>query len=222
VNLDGRTSQIKAGDAWLHAHAKRRSIKVLRDAQWLSLGFVATLYGRVDALAPLAPAQWQPRDGARVESWLEELVEADRARTASGSLISDGLVRAVVGWCWESLEGDLYQLARRELPVWLDQTLSDLQRHPEITVSQLVRTSGYSSAQFRRRFQHAMGCSPRDYLLRRRLELARQLLLSDEQAVAGIARQCGFNDPAQFTRHFKQLYGVAPLRFRQIVRRQSA
>jgi AraC-like DNA-binding protein len=220
VTLDGCPFHLCAGDAWLHPQAKRRAIRVLQDADWLSLGLTATLYENVDALAPLAPAQWQPARRDRIESWIQELVDVERAHTFAGSLIGDGLVRAVVGWCWESLEGDLYQLARRELPMWLDRTLNTIHRRPTVTVGELIRESGYSPAQFRRRFFHALGCSPRDYLMRRRLETARRLLLADELAIAAIADQCGFHDAAQFTRIFKRAFEVAPLRFRQIAKRQ--
>jgi AraC-like DNA-binding protein len=220
VTLDGHPVQLCAGDVWLHAHARRREIRVLQDADWLSLGLVATLYERIDALAPLAPALWRPSRRDRIESWLEELAEEDRTRTSAGSIISDGLARAVVGWCWESLDADLYQLARRELPSWLDRVLDAVHRRPTVSVGELTQLSGYSPAQFRRRFFHALGCSPRDYLIRQRLEAARHHLLTDELSVASIAAQCGFHDPAQFSRYFKRAYGLAPLRFRQIVRRQ--
>ena len=220
VSLDGKAFQLSAGDAWLHPHAMRREIRVLRDAAWLSLGFTATLYENVDALAPLAPVQWRPERTGHVESWLEELAEKDRTRSSAGSLISDGLVRAVVGWCWESLEGDLYQLARHELPSWLDRVLDTVHQNTTVTVAELTRESGYSPAQFRRRFYHALGCSPREYLMRWRLETARHLLLADDLAVSAIGERCGFRDSAQFARHFKQAFGVAPLRFRQIARRQ--
>lgn len=220
VTLDGQPFQLSAGDVWLHPHAMRRDIRVLQDASWLSLGFTATLYESVDAIAPLAPAQWRPERTGHVESWLEELAEKDRTRSSAGSLISDGLVRAVVGWCWESLDGDLYRLARRELPPWLDRVLNSVHHCPEVTVGELAQESGYSPAQFRRRFYNALGCSPREYLMQRRLENARHLLLSDELAVSVVGERCGFRDPAQFARHFKQAFGVAPLRFRQIARRQ--
>lgn len=55
------------------------------------------------------------------------------------------------------------------------------------------------------------------YIRTRRLERARGLLLSTEGAgatVAEVALECGFTDPAHFSRLFHQAYGVSPTRFR--------
>jgi AraC-like DNA-binding protein len=58
---------------------------------------------------------------------------------------------------------------------------------------------------FRRRF----GMSPHRYVISRRLDLARGLLL-DGVAVAEAAALAGFHDQAHLSRHFKRLLGVPP------------
>jgi AraC-like DNA-binding protein len=50
-------------------------------------------------------------------------------------------------------------------------------------------------------------------VLAKRLEAAQAMLLCEsyrEQAIASIAYQCGFKDPAHFSRLFKARYGASP------------
>jgi AraC-like DNA-binding protein len=51
-----------------------------------------------------------------------------------------------------------------------------------------------------------------------RLELARDMLAGTQSAeipVSEVALECGFTDPAHFSRAFRQAYGQSPRRFRQ-------
>jgi AraC-like DNA-binding protein len=53
------------------------------------------------------------------------------------------------------------------------------------------------------------------YVKALRLERARELLSTREMPVAEIAVECGFPDPANFSRAFRQTYGRSPLQFRR-------
>ena len=53
-----------------------------------------------------------------------------------------------------------------------------------------------------------------DYILYRRVMLARQMMLTD-QSLNAIAYQCGFNDYSNFLRTFRKLIGVSPSQFRK-------
>jgi AraC-like DNA-binding protein len=61
-----------------------------------------------------------------------------------------------------------------------------------------------------RRFAHT---TPYQFLLRRKMSRAAELLLDAGVRVKEVAAELGFGDPAHFTRAFKRLYGVAPEKF---------
>ncbi|MBD0424988.1 AraC family transcriptional regulator [Streptomyces sp. TRM S81-3] len=71
-----------------------------------------------------------------------------------------------------------------------------------------------------RAFSTAYGIAPHQYLMSRRIERARRLLLSG-RAPAEVATETGFYDQAHLTRHFKRLVGVTPGRYRDSSRRPS-
>jgi AraC-like DNA-binding protein len=64
-----------------------------------------------------------------------------------------------------------------------------------------------------RAFSTAYGIAPHQYLMSRRVERARKLLLAGG-APGDVAAATGFYDQAHLTRHFKRLVGVTPGRYR--------
>ena len=72
-----------------------------------------------------------------------------------------------------------------------------------------------SVSQFERRFRRAFGSSPRQYLLRLRVEAAARLLTFTKRPISGIAKECGFHDHAHFTRSFKKMMNMTPIFFRK-------
>ncbi|WP_320778856.1 AraC family transcriptional regulator [Streptomyces sp. CRN 30] len=64
-----------------------------------------------------------------------------------------------------------------------------------------------------RAFSGAYGIAPHQYLMSRRVDRARRLLLAGRRP-ADVAAATGFCDQAHLTRHFKRLVGVTPGRYR--------
>ncbi|RXZ82991.1 AraC family transcriptional regulator [Paenibacillaceae bacterium] len=58
-------------------------------------------------------------------------------------------------------------------------------------------------------------CTPMEYLQRYRIEQSKLLLIKTEHPIAKIAEDVGFRQPSHFTRYFKALEGVTPLRYRK-------
>ncbi len=67
-----------------------------------------------------------------------------------------------------------------------------------------------SRAQFTRRFRAIFGTSPTRFVIRTRLEHARQLLAETEMTLEQIARALGYTDVYFFARQFKQFTGQTP------------
>ncbi|WP_392896070.1 AraC family transcriptional regulator [Streptomyces sp. LN699] len=63
-----------------------------------------------------------------------------------------------------------------------------------------------------RSFSAGFGIAPHQYLISRRVALARRLLL-DGRPAAEVAVEAGFHDQSHFTRHFKRVVGTTPGRY---------
>ena len=104
-------------------------------------------------------------------------------------------------------------LSPRQLRRVLDFLSAHLSDDP--TVAELARECGLSSGYFSRAFRRTTGVTPHQWLIRKRVERARQLLLGDGLGLSDIALVCGFVDQSHFTRVFTKFEGDSPGRWRQ-------
>jgi AraC family transcriptional regulator len=101
---------------------------------------------------------------------------------------------------------------RRFLPL-----LSRLNASSDATaapLTEVARRVGLSPFHFQRSFLRAVGESPKQYLLRRRLERAAAALLRDEASVLDVALDAGFDSHEGFTRAFHRHFGRSPREYR--------
>jgi transcriptional regulator GlxA family with amidase domain len=85
----------------------------------------------------------------------------------------------------------------------------------KLAVDDLARVSGLSPGRFTRLFGQWTGYSPKDYLRRLRVGLARELLADAELPIKEIAARTGFDDPYHFSKVFHQLDGLSPTQYRE-------
>lgn len=80
-----------------------------------------------------------------------------------------------------------------------------------IDVAALAQEMCMSITTFRRRFTAVVQEKPQAYLMRLRMEKARQLLdTHPELNVQEVGLRCGFEDKSNFTRAFKHTFGITP------------
>ena len=84
----------------------------------------------------------------------------------------------------------------------------------QLKTEQLAKRFGISVSYLSHEFQKFTNRSVYDYILYRRVMLARQMMNSD-LSLNAIAYQCGFNDYSNFLRMFRKLVGVSPSYFRK-------
>jgi AraC-like DNA-binding protein len=82
------------------------------------------------------------------------------------------------------------------------------------TVAELAARASLSRAQFTRRFTAYTGLPPARYLIRARIDRARQLLTETNLSVSRVAAMLGYPDIAYFSRQYHGLTGRPPGRDR--------
>ena len=105
------------------------------------------------------------------------------------------------------------------LPTFLERRLDEyIQENLDknLTLQQIADVVNLSISHLNRLFQQSKGISVYQYVIRCRIDRAKQLLKQKKLTVAQIATQVGFCDQSHFSRHFKKFIGVTPKVFRQM------
>jgi AraC family transcriptional regulator len=84
-----------------------------------------------------------------------------------------------------------------------------------ISLADLASATGLTRMHFAAQFRAATGLRPHEYLLRRRVERAQEMLLGSGMSVVDIALSVGFQTQSHFTTVFKRFVGQPPLAWRQ-------
>ncbi|WP_158792043.1 AraC family transcriptional regulator [Granulicella sp. L60] len=136
------------------------------------------------------------------------------------------------GWAMGALYGDLVSMA---LSVALIRRYGELSNHiperkgglsrshlnhvlayieenleSELRLEELAQLNSLSRFHFARSFRESLGETPYQYILRKRMQRAKRLLLSPNSTAAEVAKKTGFSDASQFIRMFRKATGVTP------------
>ncbi|MBE1874822.1 GlxA family transcriptional regulator [Myceligenerans pegani] len=90
--------------------------------------------------------------------------------------------------------------------------------HEPITLAGMAGHAAMSVRTFTRRFREETGESPGQWLVRRRVDLARGLLEDTDLSVERIAVRCGFGTAQSLRAHMQTTLGVTPTQYRRTFR----
>ncbi|HHW11356.1 MAG TPA: AraC family transcriptional regulator [Firmicutes bacterium] len=96
----------------------------------------------------------------------------------------------------------------------IDQYIQERLHDPELRVSDMAQQLWLSPNYFTKHFYRLTGKTPHQYLLEKRLNTARRLLVETDETIGAIAAAVGFRAPHHFSRIFRRYYGVSPTTFR--------
>jgi AraC family transcriptional regulator len=85
----------------------------------------------------------------------------------------------------------------------------------ELSLSEMAQSVELSASHFSRMFRRSTGESPHDFVLRQRVDRAKEMLRAAEGRVLDVAIACGFKTQQHFARVFRQISGVSPREYRQ-------
>jgi AraC-like DNA-binding protein len=85
-----------------------------------------------------------------------------------------------------------------------------------LALPQLAKLANMSVAQIERYFHKIFHLTPRQMLIKARLDAA-STLLGGDASITDIATLCGYNDHSAFTRQFKATVGMTPSQYRALL-----
>lgn len=82
-----------------------------------------------------------------------------------------------------------------------------------ISVSDIADICGINRSYFGKLFHDYMGMTPQEFLLQYRMSKASKLLLMSDKSVEQIGKEVGYENQFHFSRAFKSVYGMSPLKW---------
>ncbi len=86
----------------------------------------------------------------------------------------------------------------------------------DVTLSEIAETVELSPYHFSRAFKRTTGLTPQQYLIQRRVELAKQLLAKNKLPIVEVSAQVGFKNQSHFTTFFRRLTSMTPKAWREV------
>lgn len=87
-----------------------------------------------------------------------------------------------------------------------------------VSLADMAKVCDLSISHFARAFKQTKGTPPHRWLMERRIEAAKPMLVESELSLSEIALVCGFSDQSHFTRTFSQMVGMGPGAWRRAKR----
>jgi AraC family transcriptional regulator len=140
-------------------------------------------------------------------------LEGDREVAKASLIMASHILRAEIERCSGPNgypRGGLvaWQIAR--VRAYIDSNL-----HRTVHIRDLSAVARRSTAHFCRKFKLTFGEPPHAYVVRRRLEKACELMMTNAASLSEIALSAGFSDQAHLCRLFRQAFGQSPASWRR-------
>lgn len=103
------------------------------------------------------------------------------------------------------------------IPLWMKEILPYIENnlHQDISLSTLSARVTVSAPHFSRVFKNWTGINITDYIVSKRILLAKEKLLTSDENIEVIASQCGFQSISYFYKTFKKLTGSTPTEYKR-------
>ncbi len=85
----------------------------------------------------------------------------------------------------------------------------------DISLAEIAGVSNLSVTSFCRYFKNTTKNTYIDFLIQVRVNFACQMIIEDKYSIAAICFDCGFNNVANFYRHFKKIMGMTPVEYKK-------
>jgi AraC family transcriptional regulator len=195
----------------------------LHDVEW-RWAAIALHPAKISALACASIEALGPLSGAEDSFIWNMLAEFERLDALEGGLDStycDTMSLALVLYLARRYGGAKVKDTWIKLPAWRLRRVTefiDAHLSEPIRVADLADLAELSEGHFHRAFRATTGRTPLEFVHRRRVATAKQMLASSKLSVAQMALRVGFLSPAHFARVFRSVTGQSPSQYRRSFR----
>jgi AraC-like DNA-binding protein len=161
-----------------------------------------------------------PRKDIVVDSLARALLEANRVGGSFGQIYADCISMAIVARLLASASRVATSERSRgsKLAQWrLKRAIDYVEARLDepVSLADVASSAGLTRMHFAAQFRAATGLRPHEYLLRRRIERAQELLVATGMPLVDVALSVGFQTQSHFTSVFKRYAGQPPRAWRE-------
>jgi AraC-like DNA-binding protein len=178
-------------------------------------------------LPPLVVVRAADPDGVELGQLIRLLAAEVAVPAAGGPLVQSHLAQILLVHMLRA------HVARTDVPTgWLGALGDDgvgaalRAMHADIshgwTLAELASVGHMSRSGFAEAFRRRVGTPPLDYLIRWRMNLARDALARDRMTIPDLARATGYRSESAFSTAFRRVVGVSPAQFRARARADTS
>jgi AraC family transcriptional regulator len=184
-------------------------------------GYIARIGDHEVSAASILPAM-QLRD-PHLRNLALALIAEYRGATSTGRIYVEGLMTAMVARLI-ALQGSSAIAANEnsdKLSILQQQRLAEFieaNMASDLSLSSLAGVVGYGLSRFKTLFNNSFGCTPHSYVMKRRIERARDLIEAGVLPLSEIALDTGFSHQSHMAAAFRQLLGISPGQLRRATR----
>jgi AraC family transcriptional regulator len=145
---------------------------------------------------------------AQTENCADSLYAESLTQTLTLHLLKN---YSTASYATENLNGGLPGFKLNRVTDYINDNLGE-----EITLAELAAVAGLSRFHFSRAFSRSTGCTPQQYLMKQRVERAKDLLADRKLPLAEIGLLAGFKNQSHFTTLFRKFTNLTPKVWREV------
>lgn len=155
------------------------------------------------------------QDYTQAEILMRKLIDLSEAVMPGKELLVKSVFLEFLYLVWSQMKGGL-QKERTDGFEKIRKAYEYMNEHymDELKLDQLAALCSLSTNYFSALFKKQTSYSPKEYLLRVRIEKARALLVQSEATITEVGERVGFHDIHYFSFYFKKFQGVSPSQYR--------
>lgn len=227
TDWQGQSFRVKPGSMIIYPPKHKHSMTHDADGQWVEFFFTIPpqIYQALQAMGSLSPYRtvYQPGTGHEVLEHLDSIHRLMRQTTDQSlaqvwALCHVVLVQMILQDRRQTRQQDrLPDNAPSASRQQIDQACQILSKDlsQKLTPAAVADRLDMGYEHFRKLFREAMGISPGEFRIRRRLDLARKLIAVNKLSNKQVAYQLGYADPFTFSKQFRKYTGQSPAAFRK-------
>lgn len=215
VQVNGKTYRPKAGDVYLLPPGKKHLyysdgedpwVKIFVNCRGPVVSALAEAYGLTGTVLYQEPGEVAEKFDA-LYGWMKDKGNEDKQVLSAAEL----LVHEIFRLLWDNIREETGEREEiKKVREYLDAHVSEL-----VTIEEMARLIYRSPDYLIKHFKEDTGTTPYQYLLKKKMNIAKRLLKDTVIPVSEIGERLGYEDPHYFSGLFKKETGMPPGRYRR-------